>query len=453
VPYEIVVRNSGSTPLARVRLELPSPAGARVLLSEPAAEAQENRLTWSLGPVEAGGERRVRLEIQTVTPGEVQLQPTATITPADPLRTAVVRPPFAISAQGPEIAVAGTPVALRIEVVNHTETGMGPVRVYVQIPPGLYQEQAAKAPEKGPLFTDPMTLAPGEAKAFPLEMTATRTGRWPVVVWVAPEKGSPLAQGRAVITVTEPPLALKFDGPRQAGAGRDLDVQIEVANPNRVAASNVRVVQSLPQGLELLAATAGATPIPGGQAVQWTLGTLGAGQKQVVACKMRPRVAGDWPLYAAVTGENAAEARASHTIHVDGAPPLTLELRAHDEVLAAGAESVCEVHVANPADLAATNVSVTARLPDELEPLAPQGPTAAQMQGNTILFERLAQLGPHADAVYRLRVRARRPGPGRVHVEVRADQLARPVVAETGHRVAEDPLRAAAAPAEPRIGP
>jgi hypothetical protein len=65
--------------------------------------------------------------------------------------------------------------------------------------------------------------------------------------------------------------------------------------------------------------------------------------------------------------------------------------------------------------------------------------------GEQVVFEPLPQLAPHADAVYRLRVRARQPGPGRVRVEVRADQLARPVVSEAGARVQEDSLRAAAA--------
>jgi hypothetical protein len=129
---------------------------------------------------------------------------------------------------------------------------------------------------------------------------------------------------------------------------------------------------------------------------------------------------------------------------------LTVELLARDDVLAAGAESVCEVRVVNPAELPATNVRLTARLAEELEPLTPQGPTTAKVLGPSVLFEPLPQLAPHADAVYRLHVRARRPGAGRVRVEVRADQLAQPVFAEAGHRVAEDTLRAAAGP---RQGP
>jgi hypothetical protein len=389
------------------------------------------------------------MEVQAVAPGELQLAATATVTPDDVLRTAVVRPPLAVSVHGPETVAVGGPVQFKVEVANQTDAAVGPVRIYVKVPPGLYQKQAAEAPLPGTLFTDPMTLAAGEAKAFPLDVTAARTGRWPLAVWVAAEGEKPQAQARAVILVTDPPLAVQVSGPRQAAAGRDLEVQIEVANPNKVAAANVRVVQSVPQGLELVAATAGAAPIPGGQALQWTLGALEPGQKRVVACKLRPRAAGDWPLYAAALGDNATEARAGHTIHVDGAPPLTVEVLSREEMLTAGAESVCEVHVCNPADLPATNVRVAARLPGELEALPAQGPTAARVEGDQVVFEPLPQLAPHADAVYRLRVRARQPGPGRVRVEVRADQLARPVVGEAGARVQADPLRTAAAPAPP----
>jgi hypothetical protein len=449
VPYEILVRNAGSAALGRVRVDLPAPAGARVLHTEPPAETLDNHLAWTLGGIEASGERRLRVEIQAVAPGEVQMLPTATVTPADALRTTVVRPPFAITARGPETAPLGTPIAFRVEVANQTDGPVGPVRIYVQVPAGLFQKQAAEATAAGPLFTDPISLAAGEAKAYPLEMTAARVGRWPVAVWVAPEGEAPLAQARAVVTVTEPPLALKVEGPLQGSVGRDLEVQIQVSNPNAVAATNVRVVQSVPQGLEMLAATAGAVPAAGGQAVQWTLPTLGPGQKQTLACRLRPRAAGEWPLYAAAVGGNAAEARAGHTVRVEGAPPLTLELVNHDNMVATGGESVCEVHVANPADLAATNVRVAARLPEEVEPLPAQGPTAARLQGSVVTFEPLLQLAPHADAVYRVRLRGRRAGQGRILVEVRSDQLARPVVAETGARVQEDPLRAAAVP-QPR---
>jgi uncharacterized repeat protein (TIGR01451 family) len=447
VPYEIMVRNTGTASLAQVRIELPAPAGARVLLTEPPAQVQDNRLAWALGPLEASGERRLQVEVQAVAPGELHLTPTAIITPGEALRTAVARPPVAILASGTETAAVGAPVAFRVEVTNQSEGPLRDVQVYVQIPAGLFQRQAAAAAVPGPLFTDAFTLPAGEGKAFPLEMTAARTGRWPVVVWLARQGEQPLGLARAVVHVTEPPLAVRIEGPRQATPGRDLDVKIEVANPNAVAAANVRVVQSVPQGLEVVAATAGAAPVPGGQAVQWTLGTLAAGHKQLVACRMRPRAAGDWPLYAVAVGENATEARASHTVHIDGAPPLTLEVLARDGVLPAGAESVCEVRVSNPADLPATNVRVSARLPEELEALPAQGPTAAQAQGTQVAFEPLPQLAPHADAVYRIGVRARRPGPGRIQVEMRADQLARPIVAETGHRVQEDPLRALAAPA------
>jgi hypothetical protein len=445
VPYEIVVRNSGSTPLARVHVDLPAPVGARVLHTEPPAEVQGNHLAWTLGILGAGAERHLQIEVQAVAPGELQLVPTATLTPDDALRTAVVRPAVAISVHGPETVAVGGPVQFRIEVANQTEASVGPVRIYVKIPPGLYQRQAADAPVPGTLFTDPMTLAAGETKAFPLEVKAARTGRWPLAAWVAAEGEQPQAQARAVVAVTDPPLALQVSGPRQASSGRDLDVQVEVTNPNTVAAANVRVMQSVPQGLELVAATAGAAPAPGGQALQWNLGTLAPGQKQMMACKLRPRTAGDWPLYAAAVGDNVTEARASHTIHIDGAPPLAVEVLSREDVLTAGAESVFEVHVYNPADLAATNVRVAAQLPAEMEALPSQGPTTGRVQGDQVVFEPLPQLAPHADAVYRLRLRARQAGPGRLRVEVRADQLARPVVSEAGTRVQSDPLRTAAA--------
>jgi uncharacterized repeat protein (TIGR01451 family) len=240
--------------------------------------------------------------------------------------------------------------------------------------------------------------------------------------------------------VNEPsqPLELLVDGPRQATIGRDLELRLQATNPRKTAAANIRLVQSVPQGLEVVAAGPGAVTAPGGQGLMWSLGTLAPGQKEVRTCTLRPRAAGDWPLYAVLTGDGTGDIQSSHSVHIDGPPPLALDVQARDDVLTVGAENVYEVRVHNPGSVPATNVRLTALVPEELVALQPQGPAEAQVQPSQVLFGRLARLEPQAIAVYQVRVRGRRPGQGRLRLQLGADQLARPVIEEVGATVVEE---------------
>src|SRR5262245_11536823 len=63
--YEIIVRNVGSAAAQQVCIDAPLPEGGRYLGGEPMAEAVEDGLTWKLGTLDAGAERRLRVEVQT----------------------------------------------------------------------------------------------------------------------------------------------------------------------------------------------------------------------------------------------------------------------------------------------------------------------------------------------------------------------------------------------------
>jgi uncharacterized repeat protein (TIGR01451 family) len=425
MPVEVIARNTGGGTLVGVRVEVLLPSGTRLLRSDPPAEIQGERLAWSVGTIPATAERHLRLEVQPAAGGEWTLTPTASFT---------VRQPFALSITGPGSVTPGAKVVFQVQVVNRTDKPMDKVVLRVQLPLGLFHPEAAKA--QGRLDTT-FNLAPGETRTLPLETRAVAPGRQVVDVATPPESSQQAPTARAAVVVAGPPLAVRLDGPRVAVLGRDFDLRLEVGNPNEAPAANAVLAQSVPQGLEVVAASPGATPAPGGQGILWPLGTLAPGQRRAFTCTLRPRAAGDWPLYAVASAETAGEARASHAIHVDGTPPLTLEVMGRDDTLTVGAETTYEVRVLNNSDLPATNVRLVAWMPEQLALVNPQGPTEARVQPAQVQFAPLAQLGPHGDAVYRVQARARQPGHGRFRVEMSADQLARPLLQECGALVRE----------------
>ena len=64
----------------------------------------------------------------------------------------------------------------------------------------------------------------------------------------------------------------------------------------------------------------------------------------------------------------------------------------------------------NQGSKAAANVRLSVDLPPEVKPVSAEGPTRHAMDGSRVVFDGLARLAPKADATYRVRVKALRPG-------------------------------------------
>jgi uncharacterized repeat protein (TIGR01451 family) len=429
LPYDIVVRNPGTVVVGRVHIEDLLPSGARLLWSEPAAEVQGERMGWNLGNIEAGGERRVRVEIQPTGQGELLLCPSASFATAVGCRTHVVRPPFAVTLQAAETAQRGSAVTFQIQVTNHGTNPLNRVVLRAQLSPGLQH------PQGNEVATELGTLGPGETRTVPLETVAAQAGRL-ITEAVAVAEGGLQARSRIGVLVTEPALSLRVanaDALRQALLGRDVDLRLEVANPGPQPAANVRLTQTMPDGLEFVGASTGGVLDATTKNIVWSLGTLGPSQVQTLMLRLRPRLAGDWTTQGVATADRLAEARAQQAIKVEGAASLSLEVVGRDDPLEVGAETVYEVRVANQGSAASGNVRLTALVPEGLVPVRAE-PAARILQGQ-VVFDPLPQLQPQHALLYRVRVRGQRPGDWRFLVDLNADHLQRPIHEEVSARV------------------
>ena len=103
-----------------------------------------------------------------------------------------------------------------------------------------------------------------------------------------------------------------------------------------------------------------------------------------------------------------------------------------------GGETTYEVHVVNQGSKASANVRLAIDLPPELKPMAAEGPTRHLLEGNRITFDGLSQLPPKADTVYRVRVKALKPGDLRARFQLLTDDMRTPVTKEESTRVYAD---------------
>jgi uncharacterized membrane protein len=181
-------------------------------------------------------------------------------------------------------------------------------------------------------------------------------------------------------------------------------------------------VQTLPASFEAVAASSGAAFDPKQHALVWSLPDLAPNQRHMLTFRIKAASTGDWPLYTAVLTDNIAETRVATVLRIEGAPMLKLEVRAHEQRLGVGDETVYEIHVFNHGDAPCPSVRLTAVLPDEVTPLDAQGPATGQIEKQQVRFAPVDKLPSRGEAVYRVRVRGQQAGTGHVRVELTADK-------------------------------
>lgn len=413
--HEIVLRNLAGQTIADLHVEEPLPADVHVLKADPPALKQDNRLAWDLHQLEAGGERRLKVELEPGQPGALDVRPLVSFRVENGLRTQVVRPPFSIEISADRAkAMRGERIRFRIQLANHGDALIRHIKIYDRLPSGLHHPNG---PVIAAEFGD---LLPGQTRSIDLETTAVESGPIRNEILAQADRGVE-AKGGVDVVVTEPNLSLQMNGPSQAAAQRELDFYLEVANPASLTAKNVRLVQALPPTFQVVSAN-GASFDSNQHALVWSLTDLGAGQRQRVTFRLKAGDGGDWPMTAAVLSQNFPEAVFKHPLHVDAAAMLKLEVQAREERLAVGAETLVSIHVFNKGNAPCAGVRLTALLPEAVAPFKVEGPSSEQIENQRVTFTPLDKLDAHGDVVYYIHLRGRQAGKGPLRVELTAEK-------------------------------
>ena len=357
-----------------------------------------------------------------------------------------------------QTAIRGGAVTFQIVVANYSDQIINNILLHDVLPSQLVRAQdyeklanpasGSAAEPVREVECDIPSLMPGETKTLALETRAIQAGRLTNHV-TATAAGGGKADSEASVLVAEraepltmPVLAVRLDA-LQAGeqlVGQELDFRLEVSNPGSAPANNVRVTQSLPDGVEFIYASTAAIPDMARSQVCWTLGNLPAGQTQMLTIKLRAKAVNDWIFKTSATADGAPEAKATHTLHLEGTPVLWLEVVNHEEAIDLGAESVYEVRVLNQGTTAVPGVRLSASVAEGLLVLNADRPTTVVSQASqprTIVFQPLPQLPGHSDAVYHIRVKGQTVGQWSLMVQTTADQLPKPLVQQVSTQVIE----------------
>jgi hypothetical protein len=445
--YDLVVRNVGTATVYGVRLDHDLPARAQFVGSEPTAETAGDRLSWSIGTLEPGVEKRVKVTVRPTEEGELRSRATVTFNTAVEARIKVTRPKLTLTAVGPDATRVGQKVPVQIKLTNTGSGPAGKLTLMARFSDGLTHPQGQVIEAELP------GLKAGETKTLDLFVDAAKAGPQTCVLTAAAD-GNPAETARVSVTLVEPLLQIKQTGPAKCLVKGEPTYQIELSNPGTAATDPVQLWAQLPAGFEFVQATDGGQFLAGNGAVGWRLVGLPAGTTKTVSLKVRavqptdgsirtvaisvadPAANGGIvPVEARSGGKPLAlEARAETVVKAEGVPALRFDVTDIEDPVEVGKEAIYEIRVMNQGTGPCTNVQLVADLADGTSYVAAQGVTAGRPTGQQVVFEPIARFEVKGEAIYRVRVKGTAAGDQRFRVRLMCDQIRTPVVKEENTR-------------------
>src|SRR5262249_45831791 len=151
-----------------------------------------------------------------------------------------------------------------------------------KMPIGL-QHKAQRTPGEV-IEADLGTLPAGKTKLITMEATAIQPGRFVNEVGVS-ALGVAEVKAQAGGVVPDATLSLRKTGPQKANPNQQLDFVLILTNTGKGAAANVRLVDTLPEGLDFVSATEGGTYDAKTRLVQWEFPSVASGQSKTVSVR------------------------------------------------------------------------------------------------------------------------------------------------------------------------
>lgn len=431
--YTLVVRNTGTSSVANVRVDQEVPAGVTYQSSDPPAETStDGKLGWAVGAMDAGAEKRIKVTVKPSDEGEVKGKATVSFATAVEGKVKVTRPRVGVALSAPETVRVGEKVQFTIKLTNTGSGAAGSMTLHARLTDGL--THAAGNVIEAPLAN----LPAGQTKTLTLECTAGKSGVQQCTLTVFADS-NPGETAKVNVNLVEPQLVAKQTGPAKCLVKAEPTYQIDLSNPGTATTDPVNVWTVIPEGFEVVQASDGGAFNATSRSVGWKLSGLTAGGAKSLSLKLRSVAPTDATIrtiaQTAPEGKGKAlEAKGETAVKAEGVPALRFEVAGAEGVVEVGKEAVYEIKVTNQGTGPCTNVVVVAELGDGTVLGTHSGPTTGKAVGNGVTFEPLAQLPVKGEAVFKVKVKGTAAGDTRFRVKLSCDQVKVPVSKEENTR-------------------
>jgi uncharacterized repeat protein (TIGR01451 family) len=291
LPIDVVISNTGTGPAENVTASSSLPSSLDLTEANPPPGRVRESLLWALGTLEPGGRRVLHLRVAphagaTVTEVRSVVRVTYQASVCGSGATAVRQPQLALDVTGPEVAVVGEPVTLKMTIRN---TGAVPARgvsLQTLLPAGLSH------PGGSDLENEIGSLAAGETRQAALTVTPTQPGDLSARIRACAAGAEP-AEREARLSVQETRLTLTANGPRVLYETWPGTFELALRNDGTQAVARASLAIALPDGLAFVRASDGGVYAAATHSVHWDLGGLRPGEVRTFVWNGMARAVGE----------------------------------------------------------------------------------------------------------------------------------------------------------------
>lgn len=441
VTCQIIVKNISGAPVQDVLVRNRIPTGVTVLSTQPKALNEGNSYIWDLGTLESRQEKRLDLQLQPFTKGDLACQASVTFTGSSTSHLMVREPKLAIKATGPDKVLLGDLANFTFIVENPGDGMAEQVKVKATLPEGLENTRG------GIVEFDVGNLRPQESRSVQLVCTTKAGGEQKCEV-VAVAEGNLRAETSAMVDVIVPRIDIAGTGPKLRYLGRPAVYVFKVTNSGSAPTTNVTVSDQIPEGFKFQNASAGGRHDFATRTVSWYIGELSPGQSQEVSLEVLAINPGEHKHRAFVEAARGLRNDTEVVTQVEGLSALLMELVDLDDPVEIGVDTAYEIRVTNTGSKTETNLQLICTIPEKMEFRGAKGvgDCKSHLQGKELIFDPLPKLAPRADAIYRVNVRGVAAGDLRFRARIMADGLSDPVLKEESTKVYGDTVPVPSSP-------
>jgi uncharacterized repeat protein (TIGR01451 family) len=200
-------------------------------------------------------------------------------------------------------------------------------------------------------------------------------------------KGETRADTTAQLRVIESRLRIVRTGPARRFVGRPAAYVTTVTNDSAAPLKNIKVVETLPKGVELSAVPLQGNYDRAARTIQWAIPQLAPGESHEIPCELVAAEAGEHAgkLTAADDAGNMAEVATA--LDVKGFADLDVDVQQYPrQPVAAGEQVSIRMVVKNEGSAAANNVQAAFELPSDVAFVNARSDVQHNRVGNTVTF-------------------------------------------------------------------
>ncbi len=426
--YHLIVTNLTRNVLTDVSVTEEYGRYFEMISSNPDATTKgDETATWAIGTLDPRESRTIRVRGRGVQTGNITSCASVTYASLLCMGIPVVAPDLELAISGPSEVLRCDDIVYTITVSNPGSGAVDNVTVRHPLPNGLTTLDGRNRAE-----FNAGRLEPGQSQTFTVPVQASRTGTFENEA-VAQGSGLTAESGAIETVIREPDLEITRSCPELRFVGRNIDVEIVVANVGEGVARDVVVEDTIPAGAEVVSIGQGGQVA--GDRVVWSVDSLAPDRERTFTVTYNPTTIDTYRGTSTARAYCAEAVSESCTTRVEGIPALLLEGFDDPDPVEVGNTTTYTLIVTNQGSADLTGIELVGKMEgdDTMEFVSAEGSSPARnftgnADGLDVNFPTVARLAPGARATYRVTVRALKPGQVSFRAEAVSNEITRPLI-------------------------